>query len=237
MLSKRIELPGKRQRRWTGWNWSLWYRWILANAVGEGIGLGLTLIMGFVLFAGAEKTLGPVAVAGLAILAGTGIEGMVVGTAQWSVLRHPLPKLSWHTWALVTALGAFVAWTLGMIPSTFFLTQADSGATSSVQMDTFVIYGLAALMGFVLGPVLGIPQWVALRRYVRKASWWVLANAVAWALGMMVVFIGVHVVLQDGFHPGMLVLLLLFLLGAGGVVGAVHGLALVWLVQSPRPVQ
>lgn len=167
IMSKLIDLPGKQQRGWTGWNWSLWYRWILANAVGEGVGLGRTLTMGFVLFAGAEKTLGPVAVAGLAILAGTGIEGTVVGTAQWSVLRHPLPKLSWHTWALVTALGAFVAW----------------------------------------------------------------------ALGMTVVFIGMHAVLRDGFHPGMLVLLLLFLLGAGGVVGAVHGLALVWLVQSPRPVQ
>ncbi|SRR6266516_2460868 len=217
-MSKLIGMRGEQQREWTGWNWSLWYRWVLANAVGEGIGLGLTLTMGFVLFSGAEKTLGPLAVAGFAILAGTGIEGTFVGTAQWSVLRHPFPKLSWQRWALVTALGAFVAWVLGMIPSTFFLTRAHSGAASSVQMNAFVIYGLAALMGFVLGPVLGVPQWLALRHYVQNAGWWVLANAVAWALGLTVVFIGMHVVLRDGFHPGMFVILPLFLLGAGGVV-------------------
>jgi len=236
-MSKLLELPGKQQKERTGWDWGLWYRWVLANAVGEGLGLGLTLTMGFILFAGMTKTVGPLAVAGLAILAGTGIEGTVVGTAQWWVLRRPLPKLTWQTWALVTALGAFVAWALGMIPSTFFLTHAPSAAASSGPMNQSVIYGLAALMGFALGPILGIPQWVALRRYVEHAGWWVLANAVAWALGMTVVFIGMHIVLQHVFHPGMLPLLLLFLLGAGGVVGAVHGFALVWLVRSPRPVQ
>lgn len=236
-MSKFVALSGRQQKRWTHWNWSLWYRWILANAVGEGIGLGLTLATGFVLFSGMEKTAGPLVVACLAILAGTSIEGLIVATAQWLVLRQPLSQLSWRTWALVTALGAFIAWTLGMIPSTFFLTRAHSGATGSAQMSEFVIYGLAALMGLVLGPVLGVPQWLALRRYVQKASWWVLANAIAWAFGMMVVFIGMHVVLRDGFHPGMLTILLLFLLVAGGTVGAVHGIALVWLIQSLRPTE
>jgi hypothetical protein len=54
---------------------------------------------------------------------------------------------------------------------------------------------------------------------------------------MMVVFIGMHVVLRDGFHASMLTILLLFLLVAGGTVGAVRGIALVWLIQSPRPAE
>jgi hypothetical protein len=31
IMSKLIELPGKQQREWTGWNWSLWYRWVLEH--------------------------------------------------------------------------------------------------------------------------------------------------------------------------------------------------------------
>jgi hypothetical protein len=234
MLSMRREPLSKQLR---GWNWNLWSWWVLANALGEGIGLGLTFALGFVLFSGVERIAGPIAVAGLAILAGTSIEGLVVGTAQWAVLRHPLARLSWQRWALVTASGAFLAWTLGMIPSTFFLTRADSGTANTTPMNLFVFYGLAALMGFALGPILGIPQWLALRHYVQKAGWWVLANAIAWAVGMTIVFIGIHTILRGDFHPAQLVIFLLFLLSAGGAVGAVHGFMLIWLIQSPQPVE
>ena len=233
-MSQIVELPGNHHEVRARWDWHLWYRWVLANAVGEGVGLGMTLMIGFVLLSIVEKTVGTVAVAGLAVLAGTCIEGMVVGTAQWLVLRRPLQGMRWHTWALVTALGAFVAWALGMIPSTFFLTGAHSG-TAAPAMSDLVRYGLAALMGFVLGPILGVPQWLVLRRYVQKAGWWVLANSLAWAVGMVVVFIGIHVALNSGSQVSIPVLLTLFLLLAGGAVGAVHGFALIWLMRSRRP--
>ena len=233
-MSTAIEQQESQHARQVRWDWNVWYHWVLANAVGEGVGLGMTLVIGVIVFSGAEQTVGPVAVAGLAILAGTLIEGMIVGTAQWLVLRRPLQGMRWRSWALATALGACVAWTLGMIPSTFFLTGVQSGTAAPAQMNDLLRYGLAAFMGFVLGSVLGVPQWLVLRCYVRKAGWWVLANAIAWALGMVVVFLGIHIVVQGGFQVSMLVILGLFLLGAGGVVGAVHGFALIWLLQSRR---
>ena len=54
----------------------------------------------------------------LGVLAGTVIEGSVVGTAQLMVLRRPFERLPWYIWVLATALGAGITWSLGMMKST-----------------------------------------------------------------------------------------------------------------------
>src|SRR5437868_14977089 len=102
------------QKTKTRWDWKLWLRWILANATSETVGLGGTLLIGVFLLVQAEPTIGPIPAAALGVLAGTLIEGLIVGTAQWLVLRRPLQEMKWRTWTLATALGACVAWTLGM---------------------------------------------------------------------------------------------------------------------------
>jgi hypothetical protein len=216
----------------TGWDWKLWFQWILANAVGETVGLGGTLLIGGLLLLNAQKTMGVVPAAALAVLAGTFIEGIVVGTAQWLVLRRPLKSIRWIVWVLATAIGAFVAWTLGMIPSTFIFTGADTGGAASAPMSDLMVYALAAVMGFVLGLILGVPQWLVLRRHLPKAGWWVLANAVAWMVGMMIVFVGTSFIPPEGISISVALMLLLFLFAAGAAVGAVHGLVLIWLLRS-----
>ena len=221
----------KKQETRTGWDWNVWFQWILANAVGETVGLGGTLVIGGLLLLNAQKTMGVVPAAALAVLAGTFIEGIVVGTAQWLVLRPPIKSIRWHVWVLATAIGAFIAWTMGMIPSTFMFTSADTGGAASTQMSDLVIYALAALMGFVLGPILGVPQWLVLRHHLPKASWWVLANALAWMIGMMIVFVGTNYIPSEGITLNIAFVLLLFLFVAGAAVGAIHGLALVWLLH------
>ncbi len=133
------------------WDWNVWFQWILANAIGETVGLGGTLVIGGLLLLNAQETMGVVPAAALAVLAGTFIEGLVVGTAQWLVLRRPIKGIRWHVWVLATAIGAFVAWTLGMIPSTFMFAGADSGGTASTQMSDLMIYVLAAVMGLFWG--------------------------------------------------------------------------------------
>lgn len=215
----------------TGWDWKLWFKWILANAVGETVGLGGTLLIGGLLLLNAQKTM-VVPAAALAVLAGTFIEGTVVGTAQWLVLRRPLASMRWRVWVLATAIGAFVAWTLGMIPSTFIFTGADTAGAAPSQMSDLMVYALAAVMGLGLGSILGVPQWLVLRRHLPKAGWWVLANALAWMVGMVVVFVGTNFIPPEGISISVALMLLLFLFAAGAAVGAVHGLVLIWLLRS-----
>ena len=219
------------QGKQAGWDWNIWIQWILANAVGETVGLGGTLVIGGLLLLNAQNTMGVVPAASLAVLAGTLIEGITVGTAQWLVLRRPIKSIRWRVWVLATAIGAFVAWTLGMIPSTFMFAGADSGGEASAQISDLVIYTLAAAMGFVLGPILGVPQWLVLRHHLPKAGWWVLANALAWMVGMVIVFIGTNFIPPEGISLNVAFVLLFFLFVAGAAVGAIHGLVLVWLLH------
>ena len=214
-----------------GWNWNVWWQWILANALGETVGLGGTFVIGGLLLANEQQTMSVVPAAALAVLAGTFIEGITVGTAQWLVLHRPINSIRWRVWVLATAIGAFIAWTLGMIPSTFMVAGADSGGAAPVQMSNLVIYTLAAGMGFVLGPILGLPQWLVLRHHLPKAGWWVLANALAWMVGMVIVFVGTNFIPPEGISPTVAFVLLLFLFVAGAAVGAIHGLVLVWLLH------
>jgi hypothetical protein len=183
---------------------------------------------------GVLATLGMTA---LAVLAGTLVEGAAVGTAQWFVLRRPLPRMRWRTWALATGAGAFLAWTLGMIPSTVLSLGSGSngGEATQAEPSQALVYALAFLMGLVLGPVLGFAQWLALRRHVGGAALWMPANALAWAFGMVVIFAGIDPAIDGGFGARSVAILVFTLVLAGAVVGAVHGLALVRLLRSARP--
>ena len=78
------------------WDRRLWRRWVLANALGELVGLGTAAVAGVALvqlFEASLNSLASLAGAGVMILLGT-FEGVVVGLAQWLVLRRPFPALS-----------------------------------------------------------------------------------------------------------------------------------------------
>ena len=212
----------------------LWVRWVLANSLAETVGLGLALgiwaiLIPYLSAPGIPMALATVAVA---VLAGTIIEGTVVGTAQWLVLRRPLPAMRWRAWALATALGAFVAWTLGMLPGTLMGAGSETGGSAPQEPSDMMVYGLAALMGLVAGAILGTPQWFVLRRHVRRAALWIGANALAWVPGMVWAFIAVDFVFSASDGVSTLVLAIGTLMVIGAVVGAIHGIALVLLVRS-----
>jgi hypothetical protein len=212
-------------------SWSIWGQWVLANAISETVGLGATFLIGAFLLVQTEPTIGALAAAGLGVLAGTVIEGSLVGTAQWLVLHRPLRRLRWRVWVGATALGACVAWTLGMIPSTLLFTSPNNAGGAPGQMSDLAVFVLAAGLGLITGPILGVPQWLALRPHLPKACWWVLANALAWMLGMVVIFMGTSFISPEGMSWQVALVLLLFVVAAGTLVGAVHGLVLIWLLR------
>ncbi len=209
-------------------------RWVIANGAAEFIGLTATLAMTAGLFsANDELSLEAALVAAVGVAAaGAAVEGVVVGLAQWRVLRTALPMLGWWRWVRATALGALVAWLLGMMPSTFFQAMASTAETtaSASTFDPPLVLQLAvaAVMGAALGPVLGVPQWMALRGHVPRAGRWVLANSVAWAAGMPMIFLATGLIALDWTTAQIAVTVAVGCLGAGLVVGAVHGL---WLVR------
>jgi hypothetical protein len=227
--------PSERGSKPTGAR--LWGQWVAANAVGELLGLGLIgLVVGVVATRFSSAFPGWIILPGVLLL-GT-LEGVLVGTCQWLALRRVLPRLRASTWILATAAGALLAWILGMLPSTLMDMTAASSAPQQppAEPSEAVQMLLAAALGLVAGPILAGAQWLVLRLHVSRAGWWILANSLAWGLGMPLVFLAVGTAAETGILTLRGALLgLAMIVAAGSVVGMVHGLFLVRLLKLVAP--
>jgi hypothetical protein len=202
-----------------------WLRWVVANALGEAIGLGAAFLIGFGLLSRFEDA-PTLLLAGGAVLLGI-LEGIVVGLAQGSILRRRLPQITLGRWVAATALGAFLAWTLGMIPSTLMSMAPGDAASAPPELPQAAVYLLAVGMGALLGPVLACAQWLVLRPWVARAWRWIPANALAWMLGMPLIFVGTGFIQPETPTYQAALIMLAAVATAGAAVGAVHGLILV----------
>ena len=214
-------------------------RWIGANCLGEALGLGTTFALGALVapaLGGDTSTATVLTGAVAAVLLGTLLEGVVVGLFQAQALHRWLPALPRRAWIVATAIGAGAAWLLGMIPSTV-MTLAEHGETVAaappVEPPMLIQLGLAALLGLILGPVLALPQWRVLRRQVSHAGRWIWANALAWAVGMPVIFAGMDLLPWESGGSRLYAGLFLVAAVAGALVGGVHGRVLLGML--PRP--
>ena len=217
----RINSNGQLMLRW---------RWVKANSLAELVGLGLTAFLSVVAFSYWENV-HPIWIAVIMILAGTLLEGVFVGYVQWQVLKNHLQGLSLKAWATATAVGAGIAWSLGMIPSTLLgLADAGDAGQPMPEISAWLMLFLAAMMGLLLGPVLGMPQWWILRRHVKRAGWWIPANALAWMAGMVVIFAASDRLPAGSSYALILLTIAGTLVIAGALVGAIHGLFLLWLL-------
>jgi hypothetical protein len=144
-------------------------RWALVVTLGETVGFAVPAAVGAGVTAAGWGSL-PILIA--VVLAGA-VEGAVLGTAQadclygWGVL--PVRR----RWIAATSVGAAVAWSLGMLPSTL------GGLNWTV--GTVVLVGIG---GLILLSSLPLAQYFVLRDHVRRALLWIPINMVAWLLGI-----------------------------------------------------
>ncbi len=213
----------------------LWLRWVLANSLGEMIGLGLTLASIYASFTwlGEGQNISAI-LAGTGLMVATGaIEGTILGLAQWTAMHTYFPTIRLRAWVLATLAGALVAWAFGSLPSTLMSLNAKAANTPSKaqEPETWLMLLLAAGMGAVLGLVLSFFQWLVLRRHVPQAWTWLPANSLAWLAGMPIVFWAIGLI-QEGMQLLLAILALAAcLIATGAVVGAIHGVFLVRLYR------
>ena len=167
-------------------------RWITVTVLGEAIGFGgaMALGRGVIALVG-EPDVGPMAellVLGLSATAGL-VEGACLGLAQWLVLRRVFPRLPLRHWVTATALGAALAWVIGM--------GAGSHAPS-LPPPAPVLAAIVVAAGLVLGGLLGAAQALALRRHIAGVGRWILASAIGWMIGLLFAFIGVALTPEPG---------------------------------------
>jgi hypothetical protein len=221
----------------TTWRSQFWWHWVTANSLAELVGLGTVAVLGYVIASRVGEPHGILQAIGFAsvfVLLGA-FEGLVVGWAQAKVLKPRLPKLT--GWARATVVGAAVSWTLGMAPSTIMSLGQASEANPPPEISEPLRLLLAAGLGLIAGPALAFFQWRLLRRHVPRAGWWLPANAIAWAVGMPIIFLGAHMSAYTTLPLLVALGVGAALLIAGAAVGVIHGRVLLWLLSSRKSVE
>ena len=146
----------------------LWLQWIVANALGELVGLGTVSLVALFVYAQFDESVSNVATvlfALLMILLGA-FEGLAIALAQWLVLRQIIRRIALRVWIVATLIGAIIAWFLGMLPGAIaHLTNSATETPPPVMNEAQVIF-LTSVMGVILGLILAFPQWLVLRNYL-----------------------------------------------------------------------
>lgn len=180
----------------------LWLAWTLATALGLLIGyLPLAFLIGSIDL-GLARVIVPI------------ITGVLLGLAQWLVLRPYVTKS--YDWVLYHAVGWVVGYTLGL-----FVVQLLSKTP------------LGMLLGFIFfGVIVALFQYPILRREIPHLGAWILANVIGWTLGAYLSQLAAGLFFQNTI-PTTFTSVLVAVGITGLVAGAITALALIWIVRQP----
>jgi hypothetical protein len=192
-------------------------RWVLVVTLGEAVGFSVPAVVG-VAVTGAPW--GPLATLVALVLAGS-VEGALLGAAQADCLYRwrVLPARRW--WVVATSVGAAVAWSIGMLPSTFDLRWTA---------ETAVVAGVGGLM---LLTSLPLAQYFVLRGHVRRAARWIPINIAAWLLGIAWTLAPSPVVDESTPAGALIVIYSIAGLCMAATVAVVTGVGMIKLLQPP----
>jgi hypothetical protein len=211
----------------------LWLRWVAANGLAEivalGIaGIGASIVVGRALW---DPSILSIAAGGVGVALVGAAAGLVLGWAQWIVLRGCVPAIGARSWIAATTIGGMLSWLVTMAPFTV-MGLMTSGTGSPPDPGTAAILSIGLTVGAVSGVALSTPQFFVLRSSVKSAGWWLGANALAW----MIVTPLYLAVVDSMTGTTSLPVALLSTLGASGITGAlagcINGGFLVWLLAS-----
>ncbi|MEM8715054.1 MAG: hypothetical protein AAGE92_04655 [Cyanobacteria bacterium P01_G01_bin.4] len=148
---------------------------------------------------------------------------VLLGVAQWTVLRRLLPNAWW--WIPLTIIGCGLGWVCS--GGFMYLTTQLEYEVSWVPHSKLCEHLFMGVVTAVGGLGIGFIQWLYLKRYVRRAAWWLLGSAIALGVGAgFNLSAGIAATFDSG-HNWLLSLSIGGLLG-GGIKGA----TLAWLMRQ-----
>jgi hypothetical protein len=210
-----------KQHKLNQWSsWGLWERWILATSIAEIVGLAIAAVVSI--------TVSRVGyIQGTFTLVGT-LEGIILGFAQWLVLRRYIHHST--RWIIATVVGGLFAWFTGLTISAL-MAFVYAGVSDATRILGF-FKGLF-LLGAALGTILGFCQWLVIKNQIRFSMWWIVANAVAWALGLFIAYLGAGMV-EETFSLRTALFTVVTGTAMGAVIGGITGTVLVYSIKSSK---
>ena len=147
-------------------------KWISLTTAGLAGGLIAGLLVG--------APLGQIANAMIVTAAVTCLVGGVLGGFQAVGLRQLLRKPFWWIVATIIGVGAGLAAGVVLVEQIGILTTGVR--PNLARLDTLMRAASFVTVGFVTGTVLGIAQWLVLRKQTLRVRHWVPASGVALAI-------------------------------------------------------
>jgi hypothetical protein len=156
-------------------------KWVLVNLIAELLGLGI-IAFADQIFPVHNNQNSQIVL----ILPGV-FQGLIVGVAQWLVLRRYMRNSIW--WVLATIIGCFFGWLLVLFVSAiaFLTTAVAQKGLDSITVFLGVIW-LATAVGMLIGLPQGLVLLTSLKVKFHKAVWWMNVNALVWILRFFLVF-------------------------------------------------
>jgi hypothetical protein len=167
---------------------SLWFvvRWTVVFALAYTAALLLYSVLAM-LAVRTPTLLAEVSVLGLSLSV-----SVTLALGQGLVLRPYLRRLK--LWMFLTVLGVV-------------------GGILAMLVVRALLPGDAVPTNVLTGPLVGVLQWLLLRREVKAAGWWIVANTIAWPLSLIPIM---------DTNLGL------------PITGALTGLVLMWLLNHPK---
>lgn len=181
----------------------LWLAWTLATAGGLIVAFLPAALVVNEFDLGLARVLVPL------------LGGLLIGVAQWLVLRRYMTRS--RDWVLNLAGGWAAGYALGL---------------AVVEYISVPVVG--AILAYVLfGAIVGIFQWPVLRREIPQLWMWIAANILGWGAGALLSQ-GVQALLFGGGAASPLAVTLINAAVTGLAAGAITGVALIRIVRQPE---
>jgi hypothetical protein len=145
-------------------------RWIVAVTIGEALGFAVAAVVAVI--AASLSLPDPWR---YVVLVGAGaVEGAALGASQLVGMSAHRPHA--RAWIGATALGAAVAWSIGMLPSTLALS-----------LDTAPGIVMLVVGAIVLLASIPVAQWLVIRQRAHSSRW-IPVNMGAWTVAILWTF-------------------------------------------------
>jgi hypothetical protein len=180
------------------------FKWILATGVGDLLAASISVIITWLSARSTNLTTGSTI-----LIFGT-TYGVILGTAQWLVIRNRIHPTHWWMWILATIIGTIIG-------SAIIKSRDLSGFWSFVAS----------------GSTIGFAQYLILRRRFIHTGWWIIIYSVGWVASQAATLlveqgiVGVPSLFFQIINAWLIIFILEF------VFAAITGFTLAWIFQYP----